>query len=163
MLISHVFVCLHIMLMVFHCKLEWGNYPPQGVLGSGEHGIKKYREHGAKKTRKQRKVGSKRFWALYCITVSHYPYIFPSTSVALRLFGLEAPCILHTFRLVNQGSQRPGKSWKTWKMKSAFSRPGKIMDFEKKAKIMEKSWNFKISIWKNHGKKFWRFMHSIQY
>ncbi len=44
-----------------------------------------------------------------------------------------------------QGSQRSGKSWKTWKMKYAFSRPGKIMEFEKKAKIMEKSWNFKIS------------------
>ena len=28
------------------------------------------------------------------------------------------------------------------------------MEFEKKAKITEKSWNFKISIWKNHGKKF---------
>ena len=32
----------------------------------------------------------------------------------------------------------------------------------KKAKIMEKSWNFKISIWKNHGKKFRRSAHSIQ-
>ena len=39
-------------------------------------------------------------------------------------------------------------------MKKAFSRPGKIMEFEKKAKIMEKSWNFKIPIWKNHGKTF---------
>ena len=48
-----------------------------------------------------------------------------------------------------QGSQRPGKSWKTWKMKKAFSRPGKIMEFEKKAKIMEKSWNFKIPLGKN--------------
>ena len=28
------------------------------------------------------------------------------------------------------------------------------MEFEKKTKIMEKSWNFKISIWKNHGKNF---------
>ena len=53
-----------------------------------------------------------------------------------------------------QGSQRHGKSWKTWKMKKAFSRPGKIMEFEKKAKIMGKSWNFKIPIWKNHGKTF---------
>ncbi len=35
------------------------------------------------------------------------------------------------------------------------------MEFEKKAKIMEKSWKFKISIWKNHGKKFWRSAHSI--
>ncbi len=50
-----------------------------------------------------------------------------------------------------QGSQRHGKSWKTWKMKKAFSRPGKIMEFNKKAKIMEKSWNFKIPLWKNHG------------
>ena len=38
-----------------------------------------------------------------------------------------------------QGSQRPGKSWKTWKMKKAFSRLGKIMEFEKKGQ--------------NHGKK----------
>ncbi len=38
---------------------------------------------------------------------------------------------------ISQGSQRPGNSWKTWKMKNAFSRPGKIMEFEKKAKIME--------------------------
>ena len=28
------------------------------------------------------------------------------------------------------------------------------MEFEKKAKIMEKSWNFKIPVWKNHGKIF---------
>ncbi len=28
------------------------------------------------------------------------------------------------------------------------------MEFEEKAKIMERSWNFKISIWKNHGKNF---------
>ena len=54
-----------------------------------------------------------------------------------------------------QGSQRHGKSWKTWKMKKAFSRPGKIMEFKKKAKIMEKSWNFKMSLWKNHGNFFW--------
>ncbi len=39
-----------------------------------------------------------------------------------------------------QGSQRPGKSWKPWKMEKAFSRPGKIMEFLKKTKIM-----------KNHG------------
>ena len=39
-----------------------------------------------------------------------------------------------------QGSQRHGKSWKTWKMKKAFSRPGKIMEFEKRPKS-----------WKNHG------------
>ncbi len=26
-----------------------------------------------------------------------------------------------------------------------------------------KSWHFKISIWKNHGDKFWRSAHSIQY
>ena len=52
-------------------------------------------------------------------------------------------------RVCYQGSQRHGKSWKTWKMKKAFSRPGKIMEFEKKAKIMEfqntcmeKSWKF---------------------
>ncbi len=38
-------------------------------------------------------------------------------------------------------------------MKKAFSRPGK-MEFEKKAKIMEKSWNFKIPLWKNHGETF---------
>ncbi len=54
-----------------------------------------------------------------------------------------------------QASQRHGKSWKTWKMKKAFSRPGKIMEFEKKAKIMDKSWNFKIPLWKYHGKIFW--------
>ncbi len=40
-------------------------------------------------------------------------------------------------------------------MKKAFSRPGKIMEIEKKAKIMEKSWNFKMSLWKNHGNFFW--------
>ncbi len=51
----------------------------------------------------------------------------------------------------HQGSERPGKSWKTWKMRHAFSRPGKIMEFQKKVNIMEKSWNFKISVWKNHG------------
>ncbi len=66
-----------------------------------------------------------------------------------------ASCILvHVIHRYYQGSQRPGKSWKTWKMKNAFSRPGKIMEFEKKDKIMdhgkmmleswkimEKSWN----------------------
>ena len=43
----------------------------QGVLGSGENGVKKYREqgagsreHGAKKTREQG-AGSRRFWPLY--------------------------------------------------------------------------------------------------
>ena len=36
-----------------------------------------------------------------------------------------------------QGSQRPGKSWKTWKMKKASFRPGKVTEFKKKAKIME--------------------------
>ena len=36
-----------------------------------------------------------------------------------------------------------------WKMAKSFSRPGKIMEFEKKAKIMEKSWNFKMM---HHGK-----------
>ncbi len=41
--------------------------------------------------------------------------------------------------------------WKTWKMKKAFSRPRKIMELKKKAKITEKSWNLKISIWKNHA------------
>ncbi len=46
------------------------------------------------------------------------------------------------------------ENWKTWKMKNAFSKPGKIMEFEKKAQIMEKSWNLKISAWKNHGKNF---------
>ena len=30
-------------------------------------------------------------------------------------------------RFIIQGSQRLGKSWKTWKMKNAFSRPGRIM------------------------------------
>ncbi len=36
------------------------------------------------------------------------------------------------------------------------------MEFEKKAKIMEKSWNFKISVWKYHGKTFLSPVHSIQ-
>ncbi len=49
------------------------------------------------------------------------------------------------------------------KMKNAFSKPGKIMEFEKKAKIMEKSWIFKISLWKNHGEKNRHCAHSIQY
>ncbi len=62
--------------------------------------------------------------------------------------------LVYKYIVDSQGSQQPGKSWKTWKMKNAFSRPGKIMELEKKAKIMEKSWNFKISIWKNHGKTF---------
>ena len=35
----------------------------------------------------------------------------------------------------------------------AFSRPGKIMKYEKKANIMEKSWNFKIPLWKKSWKK----------
>ncbi len=36
------------------------------------------------------------------------------------------------------------------------------MEFEKKTKIMEKSWNFKISVWKNHGKTFLSPVHSNQ-
>ncbi len=55
-----------------------------------------------------------------------------------------------------QGSQRHGKSWKTWKKKKAFSRPGKIMEFEKKSQnhgkimelqntSMEKSWKICLS------------------
>ncbi len=42
----------------------------------------------------------------------------------------------------------------TWKLQKAFSRPGKITEFGKRANIMEKSWNFKIPLWKNHGKSF---------
>ncbi len=68
----------------------------------------------------------------------------------------------YTFYIV-QGSQRPGKSWKTWKMKKPFSRPGKSWNLKKNAKIMEKSWNFKILIWKNHGKKILRCTRIIQW
>ena len=35
------------------------------------------------------------------------------------------------------------------------------MEFEKRAKIMEKSWNFQISIWKNHGKKISHFIYQF--
>ncbi len=65
------------------------------------------------------------------------------------------------FTLIPQGSQRHGKSWITWKMKKAFSRPGKIMEFEKKAKIiefentpMEKSWNFFFELHAHYPKEF---------
>ena len=58
-----------------------------------------------------------------------------SSVVTLFVFS-----ILILFAVQVQGSQWPGKSWKTWKMKNAFSRPGKIMEFEKRPKS-----------WKNHG------------
>ncbi len=40
------------------------------------------------------------------------------------------------------------KIMETWKMKKTFSRPGKIMEFEKSPKNLEKSWNLKKSTWK---------------
>ncbi len=43
-----------------------------------------------------------------------------------------------------QGSHHQGKTWKTWNMVEAFSRPGKIREFGKRAKIREKSGNLKI-------------------
>ena len=43
-----------------------------------------------------------------------------------------------------QGSHHQGKTWKTWKIIKSFSRPGKIREFEKRAKIREKSGNLKI-------------------
>ncbi len=47
------------------------------------------------------------------------------------------------FNSINfQGSQRPGKSWKTWIMKNAFSRPGKIMEFEKNGQNHGKTMEF---------------------
>ncbi len=60
-----------------------------------------------------------------------------------------------------------------WKMAKSFSRPGKIMEFEKKVKIMEKIMEFQNASWKNHGilffeifsnatfDIFWRAMHAI--
>ena len=49
------------------------------------------------------------------------------------------------------GFPASGKIMETWKMKKTFSRPGKIMEFEKSPKNLEKSWNLKKSTWKNHG------------
>ncbi len=36
------------------------------------------------------------------------------------------------------------------------------MEFEKKDKVMEKSWNFKMPLWKNHGNFFLRCTRIIQ-
>ncbi len=48
------------------------------------------------------------------------------------------------------GFPASGKIMETWKMEHTFSRPGKIMEFEKSPKDLEKSWNLKKSTWKNH-------------
>ena len=61
--------------------------------------------------------------------------------LSVRLYGLDQ----------KQGSQHQGK---TWKMVKAFSRPGKIREFEKRAKIRGKSGNLKIPSGKNQGKKY---------
>ncbi len=78
---------------------------------------------------------------------------WPKNHVILQVYGhvkyrWKAIELTFPVTLFYQGSQLPGKSWKTWKMKNAFSRPGKVVEFDKKAKIMENSWNFQISIWK---------------
>ena len=39
-----------------------------------------------------------------------------------------------------QGSQHQGKSWKTWKMEKAFSRPGKSYTLKNRPK----PWNLRI-------------------
>ncbi len=49
------------------------------------------------------------------------------------------------------GFPASGKIMETWKMKKTFSRPGKVMEFGKSPKNLEKSWNLKKSTWKNHG------------
>ncbi len=49
------------------------------------------------------------------------------------------------------GFPASGKIMETLKMKKTFSGPGKIMEFEKSPKNLEKSWNFEKSTWKNHG------------
>ncbi len=44
------------------------------------------------------------------------------------------------------GFPASGKIMETWKMKNTFSRPGKIMEFGKSPKNLEKSWNFKYHV-----------------
>ena len=61
------------------------------------------------------------------------------------------------------GFPASGKIMETWEMKKTFSRPGKIMEFEKSPKNLEKSWNLEKSTWKNHGilSMIWNFVNPI--
>ncbi len=64
------------------------------------------------------------------------------------------------FKYMYQGSHHQGKTWETWKMVKAFFRPGKIREFEKRAKLREKSGNLKILSGKIR-EKIQRTMHAL--
>ena len=49
------------------------------------------------------------------------------------------------------GFQYRGNIIENWKMAKLFSRPGKIMEFEKKGQNHGKIMEFQNALWKNHG------------